>query len=62
MSKIKSVFKKFTIAYIALGMGICIGSGIGTIITYSIMSLAYGAPDSGKILQITDCLRDSEVE
>jgi len=58
VSKIKSAFKKFTIAYIALGIGICIGSGIGTVITYSIMSLAYGAPDAGKILQITDCMRE----
>ncbi len=62
MSKIKQSLKKFTIAYVALGIGICTGSGIGTVITYSVMSLAYGVPDAGKGLQITNCRRDSPAE
>jgi len=52
------LFKKFIKSYLAFGLGVVFGASISTIVTYSIMMFAYGAPDAVKVLQIRQCLEE----
>lgn len=40
------------------GLGTVFGSVIASIVTWSIMSAAYGIPDAVQILKIQDCLEE----
>lgn len=48
--------KKFFFGYIVFGLGTVFGAVIASVVTWSIMSAAYGIPDAGEILKIQDCL------
>ena len=40
------------------GLGTVFGAIVASIVTWSIMSAAYGIPDAGQILKIQDCLEE----
>jgi len=58
MNTFLKYIKKFFLGYIMFGFGTVFGAVIASIVTWSIMSLAYGIPDSGQILKIPDCLEE----
>ena len=50
--------KKIFFGYIVFGLGTVFGAVIASVVTWSIMSAAYGIPDTAKILKIQDCLEE----
>jgi len=50
--------KKFFFGYIMFGFGTVFGAVIASVVTWSIMSAAYGIPDTAKILKIQDYLEE----
>jgi len=52
--------KKFFFGYIVFGMGTVFGAVIASVVTWSIMSAAYGIPDAIQILKIQDCLEERD--
>jgi len=52
--KLFSFMKK----YIFFGLGMIIGSAIGTLITYITLSACYGLPEITDVLEIRECLEE----
>jgi len=52
--KLFSFMKK----YIFFGLGMIIGSAIGTSITYIVLSACYGLPEIADVLEIRECLEE----
>jgi len=50
------LFKKFIKSYLAFGLGVLVGSIIASVVSWSIMTLAYGNPDLERTLEIRQCL------
>lgn len=42
------------------GLGTIFGAVIASIVTWSIMTAAYGMPDGAKILKIQNCLEEKD--
>ena len=42
------------------GFGTVFGAVIASVVTWSIMSAAYGIPDAAEILKIQDCLEEKD--
>tara|TARA_R110000824_G_scaffold47486_4_gene135197 strand:- start:744 stop:929 length:186 start_codon:yes stop_codon:yes gene_type:complete len=60
MNTFLKYIKKFLLGYIMFGFGTVFGAVIASIVTWSIMSAAYGIPDGAQILKIQDCLEESD--
>jgi len=60
MNTFLKYIKKFFFGYIMFGLGTVFGAVIASIVTWSIMSVAYGIPDAGQILKIQDCLEERD--
>tara|TARA_R110002020_G_scaffold251908_3_gene465711 strand:+ start:2599 stop:2784 length:186 start_codon:yes stop_codon:yes gene_type:complete len=58
MRRFLKYFKKFIVGYVMFGLGTVFGAIVASIVTWSIMSAAYGIPDAGQILKIQDCLEE----
>lgn len=52
--------KKFFLGYVMFGLGTVFGAVIASIVTWSIMSAAYGLPEAAQILKIQDCLEERD--
>tara|TARA_R110002110_G_scaffold355536_1_gene565171 strand:+ start:180 stop:356 length:177 start_codon:yes stop_codon:yes gene_type:complete len=52
------LFKKLIKNYLAFGLGIVTGSIIASIVSWMVMTLAYGNPDLEKTLKIKACLEE----
>tara|TARA_R110002124_G_scaffold89937_9_gene229789 strand:+ start:2751 stop:2927 length:177 start_codon:yes stop_codon:yes gene_type:complete len=52
------LFKLFIKSYLVFGLGVVFGAVVATLVTYSIMTFAYGSPDAAKIFQIKECLEE----
>jgi len=60
MSTFLKYIKKFFFGYIVFGLGTVFGAVIASVVTWSIMSAAYGIPDAAEILKIQDCLEEKD--
>ena len=60
MSTFLKYIKKFFFGYIVFGLGTVFGAVIASVVTWSIMSAAYGIPDGAQILKIQDYLEDRD--
>tara|TARA_R110000851_G_scaffold159470_4_gene302711 strand:+ start:146 stop:319 length:174 start_codon:yes stop_codon:yes gene_type:complete len=49
---------EFLKKYIVFGLGMIIGSAIGTVITYVTLSVCYGLPEVADVLEIRECLEE----
>jgi|TARA_R110000824_G_scaffold11206_2_gene48581 hypothetical protein len=49
---------EFLKKYIVFGLGMIIGSAIGTVITYVFLSACYGLPEVADVLEIRECLEE----
>jgi len=49
---------EFLKKYIVFGLGMIIGSAIGTVITYMFLSACYGLPEVADVLEIRECLEE----
>jgi len=49
---------EFLKKYIVFGLGMIIGSAIGTVITYVFLSTCYGLPEVADVLEIRECLEE----
>jgi len=52
------LFKKFIKSYLAFGLGVLVGSVIASVVSWSMMTMAYGNPDLEKTLKIKQCLEE----
>ena len=44
------------------GMGVLFGSSVASVVTYIVMSMCYGIPETAKILEIQECLQEKVYE
>lgn len=44
--------------YLVFGLGIIIGSTIGTFVTYVVLSACYGIPEIADVLEVRECLEE----
>ncbi len=54
--------KKIIKSYLAFGLGIIVGSAIAAVVSWVVMSIAYGNPDLEKVLDIRECLEEKRNE
>ena len=52
------LFKKLIKSYLAFGLGMIVGSVIASIVSWSVMTMAYGNPDLERTLKIRECLEE----
>lgn len=52
------LFKKFIKSYLAFGLGVVVGSVIASVVSWSVMTIAYGNPDLERTMQIKECLKE----
>jgi len=52
------LFKKLIKSYLAFGLGMIVGSVIASIVSWSVMTMAYGSPDLERTLKIRECLEE----
>tara|TARA_R110000824_G_scaffold100221_2_gene238322 strand:+ start:628 stop:804 length:177 start_codon:yes stop_codon:yes gene_type:complete len=52
------LFKKFIKSYLAFGLGVIVGSVIASVVSWSVMTVAYGNPDLERTMQIKECLKE----
>jgi len=60
MSTFLKYIKKFFFGYIMFGLGTVFGAVIASVVTWCVMSAAYGIPDGAQILKIQDYLEDRD--
>lgn len=56
------MIKKILKSYLAFGLGMVVGSAISAVVSWTIMSLAYGNPNLEKVLDIRECLEEKKNE
>lgn len=56
------MIKRIIKSYFVFGLGIIVGSAIAAIVSWMIMSIAYGNPDLEEILNIVECLEERRNE
>ena len=56
------LFKKLVKSYLAFGVGMIVGSAIAVIVSWVLMSIAYGNPDLEEVLDIRECLEEKRNE
>jgi len=56
------LFKKFVKSYLAFGLGMVVGSAIAAVVSWILMSIAYGNPDLEEVLDIRECLEEKRNE
>jgi hypothetical protein len=52
------LFKKLIKSYLVFGLGILAGSVIASVVSWSVMTIAYGNPDLERTLKIKECLQE----
>lgn len=52
------LFKKLIKSYLVFGLGMIVGSIIASIVSWSVMTMAYGNPDLERTLKIRECLEE----
>jgi hypothetical protein len=52
------LFKKLIKSYLIFGLGILVGSVIASVVSWSVMTMAYGNPDLERTLKIKECLQE----
>tara|TARA_R110000765_G_scaffold71904_1_gene139539 strand:- start:9580 stop:9756 length:177 start_codon:yes stop_codon:yes gene_type:complete len=52
------LFKKFIKSYLVFGLGVIVGSVIASVVSWSVMTVAYGNPDLERTMQIKECLKE----
>ena len=52
------LFKKYIKSYLAFGLGVIVGSVIASVVSWSVMTVAYGNPDLERTMQIKECLKE----
>jgi len=50
------LFRKLIKSYFVFGAGIVVGAIIASVVSWSVMTIAYGNPDLEKTLKIRECL------
>jgi len=56
------LFKKLIKSYLAFGLGMIVGSAIAAVVSWVVMSIAYGNPDLEEVLDIRECLEEKRNE
>jgi len=56
------LFKKLIKSYLAFGLGMIAGSTIAAVVSWVVMSIAYGNPDLEEVLDIRECLEEKRNE